>query len=187
MGVRISKPKHFVPLNARVIIYNSLILSHLNYCIFAWIYRCETITQITQPYCKNYWHMQEYSKTYIQCNIPNTINNTTTIIIDKLYTHSMPCISGYIKQCFLHSYQNIVQSQTAIYVPFLRIRHTTYLRPNVLILNSIYNYGVSVSLENRSLYLLHISLMFTVTMCTQNKCTLGMVRRGGCGWDMVVF
>ncbi len=27
MGVRISKPKHFVPLNARVIIYNSLFLS----------------------------------------------------------------------------------------------------------------------------------------------------------------
>ncbi len=34
MGV-LNKLKHFVPLNARLIIYNSLILSHLNYCILA--------------------------------------------------------------------------------------------------------------------------------------------------------
>ncbi len=34
MGV-LNKLKHFVPLNARVMIYNSLILSHLKYCILA--------------------------------------------------------------------------------------------------------------------------------------------------------
>ncbi len=34
MGV-LNKLRHFVPLNARVMIYNSLILSHLNYCILA--------------------------------------------------------------------------------------------------------------------------------------------------------
>ncbi len=38
------KLKHYVPLNARMIIYNSLILSHLNYCILVWGYRCERIT-----------------------------------------------------------------------------------------------------------------------------------------------
>ncbi len=36
-----NKLKHFVPLNARVMIYNSFILSHLNYCILVWGYRCE--------------------------------------------------------------------------------------------------------------------------------------------------
>ncbi len=44
MGV-LNKLKHFVPLNAKVMIYNSLILSHLNYCILAWGYRCEWITK----------------------------------------------------------------------------------------------------------------------------------------------
>ncbi len=34
------------PLNARVIIYNSLILSYLNYCILASGYRCERITKL---------------------------------------------------------------------------------------------------------------------------------------------
>ncbi len=38
--------KHYVPLNTRMIIYNSLILSHLNYCIFVWGYRCERITKL---------------------------------------------------------------------------------------------------------------------------------------------
>ncbi len=40
MGV-LNKLEYSVPLNARVMIYNSLILSHINYCIFAWGYRCE--------------------------------------------------------------------------------------------------------------------------------------------------
>ncbi len=45
MGV-LNKLKHFVPLIARVIIYNLLILSHLNYCILAWSYRCERINKL---------------------------------------------------------------------------------------------------------------------------------------------
>ncbi len=43
MGV-LNKLKHFVPLNARVMIYNSLILSHINYCILG--YRCGRITKL---------------------------------------------------------------------------------------------------------------------------------------------
>ncbi len=45
MGV-LNKLKHFVPLNARVMIYNSLIFSHINYCILAWGYRCKRITKL---------------------------------------------------------------------------------------------------------------------------------------------
>ncbi len=32
----LNKLKHFVPLNAKVLIYDSLILSHLNFCILTW-------------------------------------------------------------------------------------------------------------------------------------------------------
>ncbi len=45
MGV-LNKLKHFVSLNARVMIYNSLILSHLNYLILAWGNRCVRITKL---------------------------------------------------------------------------------------------------------------------------------------------
>ncbi len=42
----LNKLKHFVPLNARVMIYNSLILFHINYCILAWGYRWKRITKL---------------------------------------------------------------------------------------------------------------------------------------------
>ncbi len=45
MGV-INKLKHVVTLNVRVMIYNSLILSHINYCILAWGYRSEQIKKL---------------------------------------------------------------------------------------------------------------------------------------------
>ncbi len=35
-----------MPLNAKVLIYNSLILSHLNFCILAWGYQCDCIVKL---------------------------------------------------------------------------------------------------------------------------------------------
>ncbi len=45
MGV-LNKLKHFVSLNASVMIYNYLIMSHLNYCIFAWDITSYTLSGI---------------------------------------------------------------------------------------------------------------------------------------------
>ncbi len=45
MGV-LNKLKYFVPLNASVMMYNSLILFHLKYYILAWGYRCERINKL---------------------------------------------------------------------------------------------------------------------------------------------
>ncbi len=36
----LNKLKHFLSLNAKVLIYNSLILSHLNFSILTWGYQC---------------------------------------------------------------------------------------------------------------------------------------------------
>ncbi len=49
--------------------------------------------------------MHEYAKMCIQYNIPNTVNNITTNIIDKIYTHSMQGFTGYVKQSLLQFYQ----------------------------------------------------------------------------------
>ena len=42
----LNKLKHFIPLKTKVLIYNSLILSYLNYAILAWGYQCERITKL---------------------------------------------------------------------------------------------------------------------------------------------
>ncbi len=48
--------------------------------------------------------MHEYVKKCIRYNIPNTINNTTSNIINKIYTHIMQGFSGYIKLNLLQAY-----------------------------------------------------------------------------------
>ncbi len=45
MGI-LNKLKHFLPLNAKLMIYNSLILSHLNFGILFWGYRCNRIIKL---------------------------------------------------------------------------------------------------------------------------------------------
>ena len=45
MGI-LNKLKHFLPQTALLQIYNSLILSHINFCILAWGNNCERITKI---------------------------------------------------------------------------------------------------------------------------------------------
>ncbi len=42
----LNKLKHFLPLNAKVLIYNSIILSHLNVCILTWGYECDIIVKM---------------------------------------------------------------------------------------------------------------------------------------------
>ena len=38
--------KYFVPLNVRLMLYNTLILSHQNYCVTAWGYQCNRIINL---------------------------------------------------------------------------------------------------------------------------------------------
>ncbi len=44
----LNKPKHILPINAKTLIYSSLILSHLTFGILAWGYTCERITKLQQ-------------------------------------------------------------------------------------------------------------------------------------------
>ncbi len=45
MGI-LNKLKYFLPLKFLSLIYNSLILSHLNFGILAWGYQCDRITKL---------------------------------------------------------------------------------------------------------------------------------------------
>ncbi len=45
MGI-LNKLKLVLPLSAKLHIYNSLILSHLNFCILAWGYKCDRTVKL---------------------------------------------------------------------------------------------------------------------------------------------
>ena len=42
----LNRIKHFIPLLIRILLYNTLILPHLNYCITAWGYQCDRIIKL---------------------------------------------------------------------------------------------------------------------------------------------
>ncbi len=45
MGV-LNKVKYFLPLNAKILIYNSLISSNVICCILAWGYQCDRLVKL---------------------------------------------------------------------------------------------------------------------------------------------
>ena len=42
----LNRLKHFLPIQSKLLIYSSLILSHLNFCIIVWGYKCERIVKL---------------------------------------------------------------------------------------------------------------------------------------------
>ncbi len=42
----VNKLKHFIPIKIRILIYNSPILSYLNYCILAWGYQYNRLIKL---------------------------------------------------------------------------------------------------------------------------------------------
>ena len=56
---------------------------------------------IRQPFAKH-----EYAKRCIRFDLPRIINNTPTIILDKVDTHNLNGFSWYIKKYFLNNYQD---------------------------------------------------------------------------------
>ncbi len=45
MGI-LNRLKHFLPIQTKTIIYNSLVLSHLNFGILLWGYKCEKVFKL---------------------------------------------------------------------------------------------------------------------------------------------
>ena len=42
----LNKLKYFLPLNIKILIYSSLVLSHLNFGILAWGYQCDRVIKL---------------------------------------------------------------------------------------------------------------------------------------------
>ncbi len=113
MGV-LNKLKHFVPLNARVMIYNSLILSHLNYWILAWGYRCEWITKL--------------QKHIVRILSINKYNAQTEPILQILRLLNVNDILKLPELKFHYKYENNLMSyyfQDMLFKPYIHSHETT--------------------------------------------------------------
>ena len=84
-----------LPLKIKSILYNSLMLPHLNYDITLWCFKCEIILKLQQQ------------QTVLRYTLPRTINNTPTILPNRIYMHSLHGSGTYIKNVFIQTY-NIV-------------------------------------------------------------------------------
>ncbi len=45
MGI-LNRLKHFLPIQTKILIYNSLVLSHLNFGVLLWGYKCEKVFKL---------------------------------------------------------------------------------------------------------------------------------------------
>ena len=64
-------------------------------------YETRTQLNIHQPLVKH-----EYAKKSLRFNLPQIVNNTPSLILDKIYTHSLNGYSWYIKQYIINSYED---------------------------------------------------------------------------------
>ncbi len=171
----LNRHKHFIPLQSKMHIYSSLVLSYLHLGILSWGYQCDRIIKLqkkavriislskynahTEPIFKslkllrvteilrlqelkfyykfkhgllpsylqnlpfhtnsethNYGTRQnqniyqpfakhEYAKRCLRFDLPKLVNDTPTIILDKIDTHSLNGFSWYVKQYFINKYQ----------------------------------------------------------------------------------
>ncbi len=51
MGV-LNKLKYCLPISAKRLIYNTVILSHVNYCVLIWGYKCERLTKLQKRFIR---------------------------------------------------------------------------------------------------------------------------------------
>ncbi len=59
----LNKLKHIQPLNANVLLYNSLILSHVNICILTWGYQCDRVLKLQKRIISPNAHPEKILKT----------------------------------------------------------------------------------------------------------------------------
>ncbi len=48
----LNRLKHFLPIQIKLTLYNSLILSHINYCLLIWGYENERVTKLQKKAVK---------------------------------------------------------------------------------------------------------------------------------------
>ena len=128
----LNRIKYFVPLNIRLMLYNTLILPHLNYCVTAWGYQCNRIIKLqkkairtvmissynahTEPFFKNLKLLKIQDILTLQTlkiyhkfrnnNLPNYIQNWPLFQNSNIHNHNTRGATNYVKLFLLQTYQD---------------------------------------------------------------------------------
>ncbi len=100
MGI-LNKLKHILPLNAKVLIYNSLILSHVNFCILTWVYQRDRILKLQKrivkiiSLSKYNAHTEKIFKTLKQLKV-NEILKLQELKLYYQYIKTKNCLSEWV-------------------------------------------------------------------------------------------
>ena len=88
--------KYSVPLNIRLMLYNALILPHLNYCVTAWGYQCNRIIKLQKKAIRTVMissynaHTESFFKKIKLLKIQDILTLQTLKIYHKFRNNKLP-------------------------------------------------------------------------------------------------
>ena len=106
---------YFVPLNVRLMLYNALILPHLNYCVTAWGYQCNRIIKLQKKAIRTVMissynaHTESFFKNLKLLKIQDILTLQTLKIYHKFRNNKLPY---YIQNWPLFQNSNIHNHNT---------------------------------------------------------------------------
>ena len=92
----LNRIKYFVPLNIRLMLYNTLILPHLNYCVTAWGYQCNIIIKLQKKAIRTVMissydaHTKTFFKNLKLLKIQDILKLQTLKIYHKFRNNKLP-------------------------------------------------------------------------------------------------
>ena len=92
----LNRIKYFVPLNVRLMLYNALILPHLNYCVTAWGYQCNRIIKLQKKAIRTVMissynaHTESFFKNLKLLKIQDILTLQTLKIYHKFRNNKLP-------------------------------------------------------------------------------------------------
>ncbi len=143
MGI-LNKLKYFLPLNAKVLIYNSLILSHLNFCILALGYKCHRIIKLQKKIVrilslsKYNAHTDPLFKTHKLLKVQEIFKLQEFKFYFKFINNKLP-----------YYLQNLPFNRNAIHSHATRIQHNIYeMKPNHEFARKCIRYDLPILINN---------------------------------------
>ena len=111
----LNRIKYFIPLNVRRMLYNALILPHLNYCVTAWGYQCNRIIKLQKKEIRTVMissydaHTESFFKNLKLLKIQDILTLQTLKIYHKFRNNKLPY---YIQNWPLFQNSNIHNHNT---------------------------------------------------------------------------
>ena len=111
----LNRIKYWVPLNVRLMLYNALILPHLNYCVTTWGYQCNSIIKLQKKAIRTVMissynaHTESFLKNLKLLKIQDILTLQTLKIDHKFRNNKLPY---YIQNWPLFQNSNIHNHNT---------------------------------------------------------------------------